>query len=228
VVTSTALHASILHDSETLRKEIPGLARFKVAAEKNIDRWYNSDVALLPSESGKVLRYDNMRGIFVDMVEENASLEMSGPFAYFLSTVNVDRLEPSFMVTPLHSKLSTQSASMDLVIVRPTRDKTVTGSSDIDRKRFAEKTGTVMRAAYQGGSHVQLKYAGDGSLSSEGEGIGVVEYIRCGGWQWNPKRSDDSAHLLCADGTIFQIEKGGKATCKVMSDNESIHLSVYV
>lgn len=189
VVTSTALHASILHDSERLRKDIPDISRFKIAAANNITRWYNSKVSFLPTPTGRVDMYDNRHKTFAVHPESTAAapiVEMQGPFEYFLSTVNVDRLEPAFQITPLQSKIPPVQGSMEVVIVRPMRDTTIKGHSEEERKAFANKAGAVLGGAYMQGSHVDMNYGSDGKVALEEAGLPVVEYIRCGGWEWIP------------------------------------------
>ena len=189
VVTSTALHASILHDSESLRKEMPGIERFQVAAWNNITRWYSSQVKLLPTPSARVVEiYDPDKKTFVTHhdSDDHGVVDANGPFAYFLSTVNVDRLEPAFRITPLASEFVRLEDSLDIVIVRPHRDPTFVADTIEARTSFAEKATAVLTAAYQDGNHINLKYADDGKITAEGTGPVVVEYIRCGGWEWIP------------------------------------------
>ena len=113
VVTSTALHASILHDSEALRATHPGVERFKLAAAQNIARWYRARVRLFvspPAVQGATLTtgveaYDPAKRQFAlcdgpEASHDRSVVELEGPFAYFLSTTNVDRLEPTFRIAP--------------------------------------------------------------------------------------------------------------------------------
>lgn len=190
VVTSTALHAAILHDSEALRLEHPGIERFKVAAQNNITKWYNSYVKLLPVPSvGVVQIYDPSKKEFVDHEDSHQDdpiVDVDGPFAYFLSTVNVDRLEPSFCITPLHSAIPPTTASCDIVMVRPLRDPSLNWDSEEARLVFVQKATAVLQGAYKQGSHVDMRYGKDGEVELEGVGPTVVEYIRCGGWDWIP------------------------------------------
>ncbi len=89
VVVSTSLHASILHDSEALRKEHPGIERFKIAAAKNANKWYNSHVKLLPTSTGLVEQFEPSSNAFIDHPESGVHdpiVDLYGPFAYFLST----------------------------------------------------------------------------------------------------------------------------------------------
>ena len=58
--------------------------------------------------------------------------------------------------------------------------------SEEARAKFAEKAGAVLGAAYQDGAHVNLRYDEDGKIVADGTGPTVVEYIRCGGWEWEP------------------------------------------
>lgn len=191
VVTSTALHANILHHSEALRKEMPGIERFKVAAQNNITKWYNSYVKLLPVPSvGVVQIYDPAKKKFVPHDESNPNdpiVNVDGPFVYFLSTVNVDRLEKYFCITSLHSAIPPETAaSFDIVMVRPLRDLSLDGDSSEARLVFAKKAIAILQGAYENGSHVKMRYATNGEIESDGDGPPVVEYIRCGGWEWIP------------------------------------------
>ncbi|KAF5373094.1 hypothetical protein D9758_001758 [Tetrapyrgos nigripes] len=217
VVVSTSLHAAILHDSEKLREKTPGIERFKVAAQQNSDKWYNGYAKILPAAStGVVQLYDPATKSFVDHPdcdEYNSVVDIAGPFAYFLSTVNVDRLEPAFEITPLTRKIVPSEATCDLMIVRPLRDPSLQMDSPETRSGFSTKLWKILGGAYQKGAHVDLRYDDKGEIGTEGEGCVVVEYLRCGGWEWIPDDIDDAAHLLCTDGTISAIEKGGRAVC---------------
>lgn len=198
VVASTSLHAAILHDSEALRSTHPGIERFKIAAQENITRWYRANVRLLPltSDPSSVEIYDvssrQFRPIGKGDVSNYAAgaIELDGPFAYFLSTINVDRLEPAFRITPLQTTLPPTKPTLDVVVVRPLRDPSMNGSElETERTRFAEKSGVILGGAYRNGAHVHMIYGDDGSIK-EGQGeealSSVVEYYRCGGWEWAP------------------------------------------
>ncbi|EJU05582.1 hypothetical protein DACRYDRAFT_113659 [Dacryopinax primogenitus] len=212
VVTSTALHAAILHDAESLRTQYPGVERFKHAAERNISKWYEARAWVLPLPGGKVQLYDPTLGEFADLdVDKEEETEYDEPFAYFLSTVNVDRLEAAFRIAPLQRSHPPRDPSMDLLLIRPKRDpgfgKDLTGA----RAAFGGKVFRVMYGAYGDGAHVGYRYDGEGEVGEGGEGRTVVEYFRCGGWEWEPEGVDENAHLVCADGTIVKIPEGGKA-----------------
>lgn len=192
VVASTALHASILHDSEALRATHPGIERFKIAAQQNITRWYHAGVRLLPPCT--VYRPGEDRFVPFD------EAELEGPFAYFLSTVNVDRLEPFFRITPLHSAIPPPSrdlpATLDLVILRPLRDPSIHGETEDSREQFSKKGVAVLTGAYQDGAHPKMVFGPDGEVvpgAKDGEEKSVVEYFRCGGWEWIPVSSYLSA-----------------------------------
>lgn len=197
VVTSTALHASILHDSEALRAEIPSIERFKVAAYQNITRWYSGSAKIFPSKSTGVVEiwnpFDKEFVTHAESEEGDPYVDIDGPFTYFLSTVNVDRLEPAFQITPLVNAEPRTGAFLDVVVVRPYRDASLTGlEAEEEKKQFAEKSGEVLRAVYQSGNHINLRYDSTGKVVSEGEGELVVEYFRCGGWEWIP-----ASPLIC-------------------------------
>jgi len=214
VVVSTSLHASILHHSESLRAQYPGIERFKIAAQLNITKWYKSGLNLL----GHVQIYDARTETFVNHPHstlDNPLVHLEGPFLYFLSTVNVDRLEPAFRITPLIRTLPSSSPSCDIVIIRPLQSPSIVEDSLEARASFVEKIWAVLEAAYQDGLHIQMRYNNDGKVVLGGDGPAVVEYIRCNGWEWIPETADKDAHLVCSDGAIHFISEGGRAVCNV-------------
>lgn len=162
--------------------------RFKVAARQNSNRWYNASVKLFPSPSGAVQIYDQALHQFMDHPESTPTVELKGPFCYFLSTVNVDRLEPEFRIMPLARTLPSSGATCDIVIIRPIRDPSVDADDKEARDKYVDKIWKVMGGAYMDGIHVGLKYDERGQIVDEGDGPPVVEYIRCGGWEWTPVR----------------------------------------
>lgn len=185
VVTSTALHAAILHDSEALRASVPGIERFKIAAEQNATTWYRGSLNLL----GPVQQYDVNTGALIGLVREDevgGPLGLVGPFVYCLSTVNVDRLEPLFRIAPLQRTLPPppDAHTMDVLVVRPALDISLEGKCDEEtREKFKERVWTVLNAAYQDGAHIKAQYD---SPDGKTKGMPVVEYFRVGGWQWVP------------------------------------------
>jgi hypothetical protein len=218
VVTSSALHACLLHDAEGLRDQYPGVERFKVAAQENVKRWWEGRLRILPSSAG-VRRYDTekkelvlaegvdgVKGVGVEL-GERGDVVLEGPFAYFVSSL-VSRFEPTFVVAPLRSPLSplsplTSSSSststgtnpqeegtIDLVIIRPLRDEHISclvkqGEEGAAKARegFVGRTWEVMGGMYGGGKHLDVRYK---DLESGAEGVEVVEYYRCGGFEWEP------------------------------------------
>ncbi|KAG7095357.1 hypothetical protein E1B28_006116 [Marasmius oreades] len=229
VVVSTCLHAAILNDSESLRQEIPGIERFKVAAHNNIAKWYSGHAKLLPAAKvGVVEVYDPLMKSFEPYSDgEDDVVDVYGPFAYFLSTVNVDRLEPSFRITPLVKDITPVEATCDLVMIRPLRDPSLSWDSSETRQAFKPKLMKALQEAYNNGNHVNLTYNDKGEIVDRGDGPPVVEYIRCGGWEWVPDDVDGSAHLLCSDGFMSTIEKGGRAVCTAATPKEDAGFMVY-
>ena len=183
VVTSTALHAAILYDSEALRASVPGIERFKLAAEQNATTWYRARVRLL----GPVQRYDVTSDAFIP-VDEEEPFELQGPFAYFLSTVNVDRLEPLFRIAPLQRAMPPPpgALTMDVLVVRPLRDPLLEGKAgEEERERYKERIWGAITGAYQDGAHVRARYD---TQNGKGEGPPIIEYFRVKGWEWFPVR----------------------------------------
>ncbi|KAJ3505963.1 hypothetical protein NLJ89_g7134 [Agrocybe chaxingu] len=228
VVVSTALHASILHHSEALRDRHPGIERFKLAAQQNSAKWYTARLKLTPSSLGFVQIYNPSSNSLIphpDSSNESPAVEIQGPFAYFLSTVNVDRLEPAFRITPLARAIPSSTPAFDIVVLRPLRDPTVDRDTPEARASFVPKTWKVLGGAYQDGQHVEFVYTEQGDIASGLHGASVIEYFRCGGWEWTPDQADPDAHLVCSDGAISTIPPHGKASAAV--DSFSHHFSVY-
>jgi hypothetical protein len=238
VVASTSLHASILHDSERLRASHPGIERFKIAAQENITRWYSANLKLLPlpnpgSSGGSILKYSPSQRTFVLVNGSAESLSLEGPFSYFASTANVDRLETEFVIMPLQSRIPATSPSMDIALIRP-RMSPQAANGKLNGEAFAAIVGKVLGEAYNHGSHVDMVYDVEGQVHPAELGkdqTPVVEYYRCGGWEWTPvmrssllntqdlivlQASDDEAtHLLCADGTILRAQAGELTRCTI-------------
>lgn len=155
-----------------------------MAAQQNITRWYKATVRLVPPCS----LYQPSEDRFVPYEDG----DLSGPFAYFLSTVNVDRLEPLFRITPLHNSIPPPALphppTLDIVVVRPLRDKTTTDDSQSSREQFSQKCIAVLGGAYQDGAHVKMVYDADGQVHANTgpNEQSVAEYFRCAGWEWIP------------------------------------------
>jgi len=185
VVTSTALHAAILHDSEALRASVPGIERYKLAAAQNATTWYRARARLL----GPVQRYDVTADAFIPVIDEKEEpLELQGPFAYFLSTINVDRLEPLFRIAPLQRTQPPLpgALTMDVLAVRPLRDPSLEGKAgEEERERYKERIWGALGGAYQGGAHVRARYD---TQDGKADGPPIIEYFRVKGWEWVPVR----------------------------------------
>lgn len=181
VVTSTALHAAILHSADRLRQTVKGIERFKVAAEENISHWCNASVSFVHPSSFSI--YDPDADRFTSDLSSGVENVLSGPFAYFISTTNVDRLEPAFQISPLFTKSPPAPGELDLVVVRPMRDPALQLDNELARAAFAPRLMDVLRSAYQQGAHVKMRHDKSAHTSSSPF---VVEYIRTLGWKWIP------------------------------------------
>ncbi|KIP02650.1 hypothetical protein PHLGIDRAFT_95749 [Phlebiopsis gigantea 11061_1 CR5-6] len=244
VVASTALHASILHDSEALRPTHPGVERFKLAAQQNLTRWYHARarlaVAHTPVPNAGIAPVVEIfspaaRG-FVPYTGPGAApdgtaVTLDGPFVYFLSTVNADRLEANFRIAPCQSTFpplpESSPPTIDVVVIRPLRDPALLEESEHARQAFAEKSMAILTAAYRDGAHIHARYGGAGEVVEGGTGDVVVEYFRCNSWEWIPDPSDQYAHLVCVDGEILQVEPGGKAVNTALHRADGYTISVY-
>nr|GAT58030.1 DEAD-box protein abstrakt [Mycena chlorophos] len=233
VVVSTCLHASILKDSEKLRAEIPSMDRFKVAAQQNSHKWFKSHVKLLPApDAGVVQIYDPLTKAFTTHPDSDADdepiVDVDDVFSYFLATVNVDRLEPKFAIAPLTLKIPPAEATLDILMLRPLRSPIISIDSPAARADFVPVLYKVLGAAYQDGAHIDLCYTEDGSADAAGTGPVVIEYIRCGGFEWIPDADDEDAHNICTDGEISVIEREGRAVCSAASPDAVGGFLVYV
>jgi hypothetical protein len=163
------------------------MSRFKIAAQRNSNRWYSGRAKLYPTSDAKPVQiYDPNIGRFIDheVEKETLSVELKGPFIYFLSTVNVDRLEPTYVIAPMVEP--TPIWSCNLIVIRPFRDPAFRADDQAGRDMFAVKLWEILTAPYMNGGHVRLRYAVDGKVTTDSEGPLIVEYLRCGGWEWYP------------------------------------------
>lgn len=134
--------------------------------------------------------YDPKSAAFIPHPEstaESPALDLRGPFTYFLSTVNIDRLEPQFRISPLARAIAPPPATCDIVVLRPLRDPSVKEDTEDARKEYVAKVWKVLGGAYQDGAHVGFTYdEASGEIEVNGEGPVVIEYFRAGGWEWVP------------------------------------------
>ncbi|KAJ1578076.1 hypothetical protein NDA12_003921 [Ustilago hordei] len=208
LVTSHALHASILHDADRqeMRDRYGGIERFKVAAQLNATRWIEGSLMLLPlasstdEGSGAVLQYSPKSKTFEQL--KCGKVELQGPFLY-LTTMVTDRLESSFIPAPLSCALKGKALptdAVDVIVIRPTRDPSLNGRDTRKAKlEFAQsRLVAITQAMYSGGSHIDLTYDGRES---------IIEYLRCSGYSFKPEDKGDQeeckkARLVCTDGFI--------------------------
>jgi hypothetical protein len=194
-----ALHASIIDVAESLRSEHPGIERFKIAAGQSITQW--SQAQLLVKDSHEI--YDPVTTSFKQIIAMRDSEEViPGPFAYFLTTTNVDRLEQDFRIAPLATSIPVTSEEgwMEVVIIRPSRDPSIGKDSlqsqdETIRQKFAATTMQTLHSAYKDGSHVSLGYDASGKVMDTAESgeRTVVEYLRVKQWEWIPVRNLSTA-----------------------------------
>lgn len=215
LITSHALHAAILRDSEELRESYPGIERFKMAAQKNVTSWIDGELVLKRAPTaGLPLQKYNPRTRKFDEVEGEGSV-VEGPF-FYIASMTTDRLEPSFVPAPFGFAEASSSASssslarppqcLDVVLIRPLKDPQVQVAlpntlKDISweaestlqaRQTFAEKRVTpITQGMYDEGKHVNLVYPTvEGRLEEriweDVDGVDVIDYWRVGGWEWTP------------------------------------------
>jgi diacylglycerol kinase family enzyme len=198
LITSHALHASILADSEALRSTHPGIERFKLAAAQNMTKWTLADVRLKGKGAEETIElYDADTSTF-KIISSNEA-RFTHPIFYFVC-VTTDRLEPTFVPAPLSgpllssshdAKLHRPKDAVDIVVIRPLRDPALkdyvnrddgfwlSDESNSIRGDFASRVvQQVIGGMYNNGKHIAMHYDNDGPL--------ICEYFRCGGYEWTP------------------------------------------
>ncbi|QRV86236.1 diacylglycerol kinase catalytic domain-containing protein [Ceratobasidium sp. AG-Ba] len=231
VVASTALHANLLHTSEELRDSMPGVERFTEAAKRNLDKWSHAKVHLKPvSQESPVQVYEASSDSFAGC--SFGQITLDGPFAYFLSTLNVDRLESGFVITPLATRIKPDNGTMDIVVIRPLRSPQITEDSSQSRQNFAQVLMGSMGAA-RSATHLNVRYYhqkdSQETPSASGDGPSLVEYYRCAGWEWVPENGSKDAAYMCVDGAILELEDGGRATSEcIVSLSDGHGIKVFV
>ncbi|GAA5971065.1 hypothetical protein JCM8115_006135 [Rhodotorula mucilaginosa] len=227
VVSSAALHACLLHDAEQLRATHPGLERFKMAAQKNVQRWWNGTLKL----KGNVRVYSPAEQGWVSTSGASETTTVEGPFAY-LVTALVSRFEHSFIVAPFRNAMhplaphAGENPSVDVVCVRPqrhgrTRRLVQTGREQEAREDWIQRVWDVMGGMYAGGKHVDLTYTADEFADEDDCALtdAVVEVFRCERLEWLPvadtlfgdgkqactEEDDLKARLVCLDGALHDL-----------------------
>lgn len=224
LITSHALHASILADSEALRSTHPGIERFKIAAAQNMTKWTLADVTLKgKGKDDTVEIYDADNSTFKTISLQEA--QFTDPIFYFVC-VTTDRLEPTFVPAPLSGpylssthdeKLQRSKDAVDIVVIRPLRDPALkefvkredafwsSDESESIRGDFAARVvQQVIGGMYNEGKHISMHYDNDGPL--------VCEYFRCGGYEWTPV----SIFVCCTallNSSSLQRQHLAKRTC---------------
>ncbi|WWC73080.1 uncharacterized protein I206_107045 [Kwoniella pini CBS 10737] len=241
VVLSTSLHASILFDSESLRKSNPGIERFKISAQKNSSKLFYAKVNL--NSKLNVKQWDSKIEKWVKPFtllneNDNNNNEIKGPFTYFLSTSTVDRLESNFIISPL-TKLNNENDEnfIYITIIRPLRDSLIINSKIDERKyKLSKRAFEVIGKAYLNGQHINLTLPLQGNeLEDKGKGEPVVEIFRCTSFEWVPlsegeyeglERGNES--LICADGAIHTIPQGGIMKVKLQEKKNDKGIYVFI
>ena len=199
LITSHALHAAILHDSDAVRAEHPGIERFKLAAQMNATNWIGGSLRLL-AEGQQVKRFNPQSKSF-----EPHPSELDGPFLY-LAALTTDRLEPAFVPAPFSSAFPSEATdenlqrppdAIDIVVVRPTRDPQVNDQELETRIQFATTRLTeITQDMYSAGKHVGLTY--------DRPDEPVVEYFRASGYEFTP--------VSCHSRPCVRIQRGDPLT----------------
>ncbi|KNZ63860.1 hypothetical protein VP01_1090g2 [Puccinia sorghi] len=223
VVASTALHAAILETSNQLVLQPDykhaGTEVFTRAFLSNASRIWNASVTLLPSAlDGEIRKYDPSTETLLPVQKEGQEKDAEevrldeGPFSYFTACL-VDRLESKFIIAPLRnpdrfplSDQSTRASTIDLVIIRPTRDPALKcilqdphSSAQLRANALTKFIDLVSQAVYQDGIHINL-------LADDGL----------------PITDKDVTHHVCIDGKVVDIPgHGGSVKCTMVPQDQT-------
>jgi hypothetical protein len=200
VVVSTALHANLLKTAEELRSSIEGVARFKEAAQRNIGIFHSATARLLPASRDGVRLYSpGKRNLHKVKPDSDGAVTIQGPFAYFLATTSVDRLEPDppFLISPLVKRIPLKDGEVDVIVVRPSRDPVVQAA-----------IGTPGRAVYGADwdgldTGLQMKAAAAWparAMSSVGRAYGKGEHVDLVYSTSATSGEENGEHVLAAEG----------------------------
>lgn len=216
VVVSTALHASILFDSDKLRESTPGIERFKKAAQQNWGSEYPGRAVLKDAK-----KFVPGRG-FVD-----CDGEQDGPWSY-LNCCLTDRLEDKFVVATKRGEA--EAGSIDVVGIR---------RKGRESKKFFQEMVKVFAEMYDEGKHVDLVWHGE-EMRTWQQGNDpdqlVVDYWRCSGLDWTPvsgqiwrlvylifsqSGTNERSRLLCIDGAIHSIKQDQSCSVNALAPSAS-------
>lgn len=183
IVVSTALHASLVHESDTPKMRKFGVKRFALAAQELLkaEHVYRARVSyLLESKRNE----KELNGGKVE--KEEWTVVQNEKHAYVLVSA-VPNLEHTFTVSPASCPLEKRLHLVHFPIPK-------TGGKGVM---------DIMKAAYDGGKHVGMDFeARDG-------GIGKVEYVPVQAVRVVIEDDDARWRKVCVDGTILEVRKGG-------------------
>ncbi|KDN49464.1 hypothetical protein RSAG8_02166, partial [Rhizoctonia solani AG-8 WAC10335] len=118
-----------------------------------------------------------------------------------------------------------------IVIIHPLRSPQVSGDTPEERAKFAQILMGSMNAA-RNATHTHIRYPKDKtsseSPSENADGPLVVQYYRCGGWEWTPDAGADDASCVCADGSFLEIREGewAKSEITALPTDHGVHVFV--
>ncbi|KAI5481069.1 hypothetical protein MNV49_006255 [Pseudohyphozyma bogoriensis] len=211
IVTSFALHASLLHVAESLRQQYPGVERFKAAAASEVNKWWEGELVLKGAKRWDVEAQKWVEG---EGEGEGGVVRKDGTWSYGVAGL-VDRFEEKFAITALRNRKETKAeelaGTLDLVLLQPLLHAETAhawGKAEQEeqkeevKKGYAGSVWGVMGGAYAEGAHVK---SGSGFKDIGGS------YWRVEGIEWHPAKGpeNDTPFLVCLDGRIIDVGEGG-------------------
>ncbi|KAI0599378.1 ATP-NAD kinase-like domain-containing protein [Biscogniauxia sp. FL1348] len=217
IVASYGFHAQLVWESDTPAYRRHGAARFGMVAQELLREAhaYRADVELVvptasSSSSTTAITATTTPGVGLGKDEEREKREIVIPrntHAYLLATL-VSHLERMFCISPASRPLD---GRLRLVHFGP-----ASGGRTMD----------IMRAAYEGGRHVGMRWGGgngDGGREEKGEvGYEEVEELRI-----TVQEEDPRWRKMCVDGTIVEVPAGGTVTVR-REGGGGAHLQILV
>ncbi|KAI1492631.1 ATP-NAD kinase-like domain-containing protein [Biscogniauxia mediterranea] len=198
IVASYGFHAQLVWESDTPAYRRHGAARFGMVAQELLREAhaYRADVELVvvPASSSSSSTTTTTAG--VGLGKDNKGTEKiiipRDRHAYLLATL-VSHLERTFCISPASRPLD---GRLRLVHFGPAS---------------GDRTMDIMRAAYDGGRHVGMKWGG-GDGEGEEEEKGEVGYDEVEELRITVREEDPRWRKMCIDGTIVEVPAGATVT----------------
>ncbi|KAJ9136482.1 Sphingosine kinase 1 [Pleurostoma richardsiae] len=196
IVASYGFHAQLVWESDTPEYRRHGAKRFGMVAQELLgeSHAYKARVAVRRRRGGASPSGEDGAGkTGAAEEEEEEEVFARKRFAYILATL-VSNLERAFTISPASRPLDGQLRLVHFGAVG------------------GERTMDIMKAAYDEGKHVEMRWTTTGDEGKEVEdrvGYDAVEEVRV-----TVLEEDVRWRKVCVDGTIVEIPQGGSMTVR--------------